>query len=179
MNDNILNNEVWKTVPNFPRYSVSNLGNVNGPYGPLILSVNNRGYQHVTLVEKGVKKDCTVHKLVGLLFVPNDNPEVKNEINHKDENKLNNRADNIEWCDRQYNNTYGERAKKVGVKLRKKVEASRTPDFANVELVFESMGEAQKKGFLKAGVSAACHGRFPTYKGYHWRILERTPDAMN
>lgn len=179
MKDNILNKEAWKTVPDFPRYSVSNLGHVNGPCGALRLSVNNRGYQHVTLVEKGVKKDFTVHKLVGMLFVPNDNPKVKNEINHKDFDKLNNRADNLEWCDSSYNNTYGERAKRVGVKLRKKVEASRTSDFANIELVFESMGEAQKCGFYKSGISASCHGRFTTYKGYYWRTLERTSDATN
>ena len=173
MKDNILNEEVWKTVPDFPRYSVSNLGHVIGPCGALRLSVNNRGYQHVTLVEKGVKKDFTVHRLVGMLFVPNDDPERKNEINHKDENKLNNRADNIEWCDRAYNNTYGSRLERIYHKS-KKVEASRTADFANIEVEFDSTWEAEKHGFRRCGVSSACHGRFPRYKGLYWRF-KRTP----
>ena len=53
-----------------------------------------------------------VHRLVGSAFVPN--PDNLPEINHKNENPSDNRAENLEWCDRLYNMRYGtwvERAK--------------------------------------------------------------------
>lgn len=42
-----------------------------------------------------------VHRLVAKAFI--DNPNNLNEINHKDEDKSNNRVDNLEWCTKSYN----------------------------------------------------------------------------
>lgn len=39
-------------------------------------------------------------------------------INHKDENKQNNSIENLEWCTKSYNNCYGDKAIKIGLKLR-------------------------------------------------------------
>jgi hypothetical protein len=36
-----------------------------------------------------------------------NNPNGYKEINHKDEDKSNNNADNLEWCERKYNVNYG------------------------------------------------------------------------
>ena len=52
-----------------------------------------------------------VHRLAAQAFIPN--PDNLPEINHKDENPGNNSVDNLEWCDRSYNNTYGTRQDKV------------------------------------------------------------------
>jgi hypothetical protein len=46
-----------------------------------------------------------VHKLVAKAFIPN--PNSYTEVNHKDENPLNNNVDNLEWCTHHYNMTYG------------------------------------------------------------------------
>jgi hypothetical protein len=51
------------------------------------------------------RKTCAVHKLVANAFI--SNPELLPQINHKDENKWNNRVDNLEWCTSSYNTTYG------------------------------------------------------------------------
>ena len=54
-----------------------------------------------------------VHRLVALMYVENDNPEVKVQVNHKDENKKNNHYSNLEWCTLHYNINYGLRTKKA------------------------------------------------------------------
>lgn len=64
---------------------------------PILLrtTVNNLGYQKISLPVVSGRKLFSVHRLVALAFVPN--PEGKPEVNHKDLDKLNNRADNFEW----------------------------------------------------------------------------------
>lgn len=44
-----------------------------------------------------------IHRLVAKTFIPNPDPEHFTDVNHIDGNKSNNRADNLEWCDRSYN----------------------------------------------------------------------------
>lgn len=56
-------------------------------------------YAHV----HGRGKDYNVHRLVAELFVPNPEPGIYNCVNHKDFNRLNNRAENLEWCTQAMN----------------------------------------------------------------------------
>lgn len=60
-----------------------------------------RGYLVVCLNHK-MK---LVHRLVAESFIPN--PDNLPQVNHKDENKLNNSVENLEWCDAKYNTNYG------------------------------------------------------------------------
>lgn len=99
--------EVWKSIHDFPDYEVSNLGrvrsNVNKTQRILkqaIFRKSKKAYFHVNL--HGVAKN--VHRLVAEAFIPN--PQGLPQVNHKDENKKNNRADNLEWCSCSYNCRY-------------------------------------------------------------------------
>lgn len=67
--------------------------------------LNIFGYLVVNLTKNKKQKGHFVHRLVADAFVPNnDNLPF---INHKDENKTNNNASNLEWCTSEYNTNYG------------------------------------------------------------------------
>lgn len=61
-----------------------------------------------------------LHRLIAKLFVENPNPKKFNVVNHKDENKQNNCALNLEWCDHKYNSNYGTIKQKIGKANREK-----------------------------------------------------------
>lgn len=170
--------EVWKDVVGYEGfYQVSNKGNVYSVErkdsrgqrrGGRILKprYTRRSYIQVQLWKNGKSKNKYTHRLVAESFIPN--PKGFLEINHKDENKSNNRVENLEWCTREYNNTYGTRIERIVQKKSKKVRA------VNVKtgevLTFNSVKEAEKKGYHNT--SQACRGTYGTrghlYKGYVW-----------
>lgn len=103
------------------RYEVSTLGRIRGLKRGSILSPRancRNGYLEVNLCKNGTQKTIRVHRLVAETFLPN--PNCLLEVNHKDENKHNNSIDNLEWCDRYYNTSYGNRNKILGEHIRKR-----------------------------------------------------------
>lgn len=83
-------------------YLVEKDGKIYSFYGKgqyLNPTVNAEGYCVVSITVDGVKNQYKVHQLVAEAFVPN--PEGKECIHHKDRNKLNNSADNLQWLTRE------------------------------------------------------------------------------
>ena len=56
-------------------------------------SLNNCGYVQVSI--DGVTKPF--HQVIAKQFIPNDDPNVKTDVNHINENRLDNRIENLEW----------------------------------------------------------------------------------
>ena len=115
--------EVWKDIKGYEGlYQVSNLGRIksvdriikrkkNGDYfqkGRILnLQIAKNGYYICKLSYQNKKPSKNVHKLVAEAFI--SNPNNYPCINHKDENKLNNNVNNLEWCTCKYNNNYGKK----------------------------------------------------------------------
>lgn len=110
--DTELTNERWKDIDGYDgAYQVSDIGRVRskkyGRWKVLKGRKDKDGYVQVGLRKDGKLKLVRVHRIVAQAFIPN-NDEEKNEINHINELKSDNRASNLEWCDRRYNNTYND-----------------------------------------------------------------------
>lgn len=184
--------EVWKPIPNFPKYEVSNLGQVasldyNGTGRRQIMKQKTtwQGYKDIKLFDKGKRHYFHVHQLVALTFIPN--PNNLPCINHKDENKANNRVDNLEWCTYDYNNTYNDLAKRRGLKMRGrersqehrvKLRISRNKGYSLRQYTMEGelIGEyystlhAQEVTGIRFSTIWACYkGRLKHAGGFIWR----------
>lgn len=116
-------------------------------------------YEAVTLSKDGQRKSYSVHRLVANAFLPN--PENLPEINHKDENPLNNKVENLEWCSRQYN-----------------IDYSKSRPVAQIEdgkviAVFKSIKEAGRQtGIKRTGINNVVCGIAKTAGGFNWKYCD-------
>ena len=104
--------EIWKDISGFEGvYEISSYGRVRSVKSGRILSTSKcggcRGYISVCLSKNGKRYGKLVHRLVAEAFI--ENTDNLPEVNHKDEDKSNNRVDNLEFCDHKYNMNYGTR----------------------------------------------------------------------
>jgi hypothetical protein len=103
-----MENEIWKPIIGFEGiYEVSSLGRVKSFRNPkeriLRPTKNGRGYMKVILYKSDTKKQITVHQLVSIAFlnhVPNGNKLV---IDHINDNKTDNRLDNLQVVTQSFN----------------------------------------------------------------------------
>ena len=183
-------NEIWKPIEGYEdRYEVSNLGRVrsldmvlpcnsNGVRSTRVRRgvirrqhIGHTGYHYVLLRDGKRDKNFRVHRLVAAAFVPN--PHHLPEVNHKDEDKSNNRADNLEWCTGVYNKNYGTGKWRKTKNRRKRVQRLTLDD--KPLATYESTRDAARKtGYTQSNIAAACRGE-PKYLnayGSHWRYIE-------
>ncbi|MCL1882387.1 MAG: NUMOD4 motif-containing HNH endonuclease [Defluviitaleaceae bacterium] len=104
--------EQWRPVPGYGAdYEVSSHGRVRSHRrgSTKILKPIHERYNNYYVVSlfnsNGKMRKVKISRLVALAFIPN--PHNYPVTNHKDENKLNNHIDNLEWCTYSYNNSYG------------------------------------------------------------------------
>lgn len=90
----------WKSIKGYEGlYEVSNTGLIrNVKRNSLLAYTTSRGYLKARLWDskRGIARMHRVHRLVAEAFVPN--PFNLPEVNHLDENKENNKAENLAWC---------------------------------------------------------------------------------
>lgn len=171
---------LWKQIADFPKYSVSDEGQVRNDKTGRILkpATNNNGYLFVTLFRDGKRNPELVHRLVATEFIAN--PENKPHVNHKDGTPSRNSVDNLEWCTPSENHIH--RCHVLGhgpskdhlAKITPLANKSRRKTVFCVETgtTYESVtGAAQSIGRHYSALILALKGKTQTCAGFHWRYI--------
>lgn len=121
----MLLNEIWKDIPNYEGlYQISDLGRIKslhwGKEKILKQTIRSKNYPYyfIGLLKDKKRKYYAIHRLVAEVFVAN--PNKYTQVDHIDGNKLNNKANNLEWVTPKENT---QRAWKIG--LAKNTERQR------------------------------------------------------
>lgn len=194
---------IWKDVKGYEGlYEVSNAGEVRSKervnsYGrrckgiPRAFTLNRNGYLYVNLCKNGQLKNHLVHRLVAEAFV--ENPQHKETVNHKNEIKTDNRADNLEWLTLAENLRYGTHTERAtahkpdmsGAKhfnFGKRGAESKTHkgrvigvkvSDPSVVVEFDTAATAAREMGISPGqLCDTLKGRYKSCKGYCWRRLD-------
>ena len=189
--------EIWKDIEGYEGfYQVSNFGRLrsvdryytkphprNGvptkyfKHGTVIVChVHRNGYVGVVLKVGGVKKNFMVHRLVAKAFVPGYFENA--DVNHKDCNRQNNHADNLEWTTRRdnlmYSNGNNDSAmEKIHRSLRKPI-IQKTMDGEFIREWPSIHAAHLALGLDSKSISGACRQKYgmKTCGGYRWKFKE-------
>jgi len=179
--------EIWKDIKDYKGiYQVSNLGRVksiarkvkhsrgNHSYYQYqqerLLSANQKsnGYLEYSLCKDSKRTHKYIHRLVADAFI--DNPNNLPVVNHIDEDKQNNKVDNLEWCTVSYNNTYGTRIdRKVKNTDYRKNSRKIIGEKNNIRIVFYSIVAAKKiTNINRSSIESVLSGRIKSSKGWYF-----------
>lgn len=151
---------MWKDIEGYEGlYAVNEKGEVWSYYkqGLKAQRLNQSGYLIVQLYKNNKSTFYTVHRLVANAFLPN--PNNFPVINHKDENKMNNNVENLEWCSVEYNVRY------TCNKLVRCIETGQ---------IFNSLKEAAASVNRKSSTMCShLKGYTQHCGGYHWQYVDK------
>jgi hypothetical protein len=157
--------EIWKDIKGYEgRYQVSSYGNIKSlnyhrerKEKILSLCSDADGYCVVLLYKNGKRKMHKVHRIVAETFLTNEKKYPC--INHKDENKQNNKVSNLEYCTVAYNNRYS-----------KAIPIEQCDLDGNVIKEWECARDAERGTDIRsANITACCKKNLQTAGGYIWR----------
>lgn len=174
-----LPNEIWKDIINYENlYKVSNYGRVktlarHRVKESIMRCEFNKGYPRLSLSKNNKSKHYFIHTLVAQAFIPNQT--YLPEINHKDENPMNCKVDNLEWCEHLYNLMYGTRRQKVIEKERKPVNQY-TLDGKFVMTHYSIQDAGRNLNVNASAICMCCKGKQQYAYGYKWSYANKGGD---
>ena len=167
--------EQWKPIPGFEGlYEVSTCGRVRtvrrqGSRGGILKQTTLHGYRMLALCKDGKYTRMGAHRAVALAFI--ENPNGLPFVNHKDENKTNNNADNLEWCTCTYNNNYGT-ARQRSSETKYRTCIGVWPD-GTVRKYDSCTIAAKETGISQGNIWGACNGLWKRAGGVEWRYEDQ------
>jgi len=169
--DELLEGEVWKqivieNITDSKTYYVSNLGRFKNSHNVIMdnYKVNDSGYIRVFIYNK----TYALHRLVALTFL--DNPENKEQVNHKDGNKINNALNNLEWVTNQENQIHKFQTG-LGNNYTRKV-AQYSLDNVFIRDFTSIVSAAKFINISKSGIGSVLSGKQKTSGGFIWKYIE-------
>lgn len=189
-----LKNEIWKAIPDFEGYyEVSTLGRIRSVDRYVICRGRKKrlikgkllkprlykdGYFDVKLHKDNHRyKTRRINRLVALTFIPNSNSLPY--VNHKDENPLNNRVDNLEWCTHRYNMNYGTIKFRIAKTLSKPInQYDKQGDLLRTySSIKEASNQFQSK-YADTNISHCLKGTNKTAYGYIWKYVDEKEESI-
>ena len=214
----IITEEIWKDVVGYEGYyQVSNMGRVKSLErkckccgnstrtirSKILKPGNDKGYLKVNLHKDNKTKQHTVHRLVAIAFLPNENNYPC--VNHKDENPSNNNVSNLEWCSYEYNNNYGTTKERTSKTLKGRFAREKHPMYGKHQTeeairrmvekknkpvmcittgdVFKSVKEASEiTGINRSNIGQCCTNKRQSAgslngKKLEWKFLEKESEG--
>lgn len=122
------------------------------------------GYLKTILTVDGKQKTFLIHRLVAQAFIPN--PSNLPLVNHKDENKTNNRVENLEWCDNSYNMRWNGLNRRISNKLKgRRSHRARAVKNVTTGEVYQSIGYAANSLHIRFSKAKDMLDKHIPYKG--------------
>jgi hypothetical protein len=187
--------EIWKDIHDYEGlYQISNFGRIKtlertvkfGNRKRRVKSIirkpklKENGYLQAVLYKEHAGHDFYVHRLVATMFCSG---YLKNkDVNHKDGNKRNNNADNLEWCSRSENQLHAYRQLKRGCyskgrfgklshRAKPVMQLSLNGDFIKY---WDCAADAQRQlGIGESSIRSCLYGRYRQAGGYVWKYHYR------
>lgn len=159
--------EIWKPLQGYEKYyKVSNLGKIFSFHKNKLLKPHKckNGYTYVCLVNDDKKHFYSLHRIIAKHFVPGYSSS-RCFVNHINEDKTDNRADNLEWCTKAYNNTYNGKALRCSKAIK---QCSKTGALIKT---WQSAREIDRELHVSyKNISACCRGLRKSAGGYVWEF---------
>lgn len=140
---------------NISNYNIERNGRITrkGSSRPIKQSLVRRYLSASVVCDDGVRRLRRVHRMVAERFI--ENPLGLPEVNHKDEDKLNNSVENLEWCTRQYNAEYSLSKGFIAVSPQ-----------GEVVYIFNITRFCRENSLNKANLHKVCNGKRKSHKGW-------------
>ena len=193
--------EKWLDIKGYEGlYQVSNLGRIKSiPH--IVNTIDKRGWEYSYIAKEKILKNVkgtvgyaqvnlyghnktlivkNVHRIVAIHFIKN--PHNKKFVNHKDGNKMNTSASNLEWCTASENMRHAYDVLNIPVSGLGKFGKDSNKSVSVIQLTldgkivkrWDSMSDAWRaKGFRPDGICRACSGHNKSYKGYKWKYADK------
>jgi len=167
--------EVWKDIKGYEGlYQVSNLGRVRNADGHVHTpKKHNKGYYHVHLSDGHDKiKAKLVHRLVAEAFIPNPNNYPC--VNHINEHKTDNRAENLEWCTHSVNMLKHFEICPRKVSLKHNCLIEQIDKEGNLVRTWSNIAEVHREmGYHNTSLKECCEGKRHKAYGYKWHYANK------
>lgn len=169
----------WKEIRDYEGlYEINSNGKIrsvprNGTKGGILkYCVNKDGYYTVSLCKNKKRKTYSVHRLVALHFLPNNDDTM--QVNHINENKLDNRVCNLEWVTTKENINHGTRTKRQVETRNKKLYTQKVVciDKKTMQIVreFDNIPQASEQmGICRECIKRCLDGKRKSTRNHIWK----------
>ena len=174
--ESLLFRDGFRYIPSFPRYAINLDGVVLDTFQNAIVDkerIERDGYELIYIYnpDKNGYRYTSIHRLMALAWLPNDDFLTRPYVNHIDGDRANYRLDNLEWCSLSENSQHA-----LTTGLTKTNVKMKTRDVYSGEIVVYNSASEMSKKLGMTGVAATAYvNKLPGYlfkDRYEIKLLE-------